>query len=74
MIKQERLYRVRIDSITKEIAENNALLGNTFDFSTIADPTAYSYTDANGSTQTTDLQAENSKICYRHMVIVRMEM
>lgn len=51
----------KIDSITKEIAENNALLGNTFDFSTIADPTAYSYTDANGSTQTTDLQAKLAK-------------
>ena len=53
----------KIDSITAEIAENNALLREkTFDFTDSSKNfAAYSYTDANGSTQTTDLQAKLAK-------------
>ncbi len=53
----------KIDSITAEIAENNALLGEkTVNFTDSSKNfAAYSYTDANGSTQTTDLQAKLAK-------------
>lgn len=53
----------KIDSITAEIAENNALLGEkTVNFTDSSKNfAAYSYTDANGSTQTVDLQAKLAK-------------
>lgn len=53
----------KIDSITAEIAENNALLGEkTVNFTDSSKNfAAYSYTDANGSTQTVDLTAKLAK-------------
>ena len=53
----------KIDSITTEIAENNALLGEkTVNFTDSSKNfAAYSYIDANGSTQTVDLKAKLAK-------------